>query len=595
MPVRMRAIPLLLSTVRWFMPRPTVSVSTSPRMVVRVGRCSIRQTCQVKPGKLRVDGNGVLYVVNWNDYSLWKYTGTAWANVNAGLTGHVGFGVAINPANPLQMFTGDSGSWYYSTWRSQLVVHYDRPEHQAAADIPYLGTIVPFTLSNVVWGPDNIIYISDGVGVWKLLPSDISMTSYSHPPLTSMSVGIEQLVINWIQSRPSNLALHVICMDRAVFAIADQTKYPLDCKSQAIVNANFSDINKGYSIDYAASDPTFSIALIGEGFTPYGTFYIIKSSDSGANWTKVTTNPSGIMASGGCVAALTPTNWIWVKANGWNAPSNLGGRVYYTKNGGSSWAPITTPGLAVGDGFYGPPSNYSLRRQIAVADRVNGYFYLYNSGAVLPGIWRSTNGGANFARVCTTRLDGGGGQDAWNCQLRPLPPYTGYTGGEFYATGGINDAGNPGSALHECKDIGASVTTAVPARPMCGRLGLAKPSPVTRIRRFSSTASSMPRTIRRELVAKAYWQSDDHCAHWTMLTPNKFVNHSLDQINIVEGDLNVYGKCYVGFTGSGVAEYNSGSDPVIPPETTTPSERTVKVPASNRKVKAAAQSRIVEI
>ena len=501
----------------------------------------------VKPGKLRVDSNGVLYVADWSDYSLWKYDGTAWVNVHAGLTGHVGFGVAINPANPLQMFTGDSGSWYYSidggaNWSYNMT----GPNTKTDTDIPYLGTIIPFTVSNVVWGPDDIIYIADGVGVWQLRPADIPMTSYNHPPLTSISIGIEQLVVNWIQSKPSN-SLQIICMDRGVFVVDDQSKYPLTCKSQAI---SVADINEGYSIDYAANDPAFSIALVGEGFTPYGVFYIIKSHDNGATWVKAASNPPGIIASGGCVAALTATNWLWVEANGWNAASNYGGRVYYTKDGGSSWAEVSTPGLAVGDGFFGPPSTYSLRRQIAVADRVNGNFYLYNSGSVAPGIWRSTDGGANFTRVCTTRLDGGAAQDAWNCQFRPLPPYPGYLGGEMYATGGIEDPGNPGSALYECKDIGSSVTmTAIQGPSHVWSVGFGAPKP---------DGDGYPAVFIYGVVdgGQGVWRSDDHCASWTKLTPTKFVNGSLDQINVIEGDLNVYGKCYIGFAGSGVAVYD---------------------------------------
>lgn len=516
----------------------------------------------LQPGRILADRNGLVYVVNYSNLSLWKHVGgTTWTNISA-VTGYAGGNFCINPNNELQIFIGGHNQWYYSTdggvtWSLRM----ESAGTRTATDISYLATVEPFTVGQSVWGPDNIIYISDGVGVWKLLPADIPMASGIRPPVTSMSIGIEQLVVNWIQSRPSGLPLQLVCMDRAVFVITDQTKYPLTCKTQAIAyaDATHTDINEGYSIDYASNDPTFSIALIGLGFTPYGTFFTVKSSDSGANWTRVT-NPSGITASGGCIVALTSTNWLWVEANGWQSASSLGGRIYYTTNGGTNWAQITTPGLAVGDGFYGPPSNYSLRRQIAIADRVNGNFYLYNSGSVLPGIWRSTDGGANFARVCTTRLDGYAPgvqfQDQFSCQFRPLPPYSGYTGGEMYATAGIEDPGNPGSTLYECKDVGSSVTmTAIAgtSNVWCVGIGKEKPGntyPTIFIYGIIDIAHDVA-----GIGGQGVWQSDNHCATWKKLTPTKFVNHSMDAIGTVEGDMNVYGKCYVGFFGNGMMVY----------------------------------------
>lgn len=516
-----------------------------------------------KPGKLDIDSNGVLYVTNWLDYTLWKYVGSTWTNVSAAITGYAGFGACIHPTDPLKIFIGSSNVWYYttnggSTWSMKM----ESAGPRTATDIPHLANVEPFTIGNAEWGPDNVIYIADGIGVWKLLPADIPMNSGLRAPVTSQSIGIEQLVVNWIQSRVGQ-PLAIICMDRALFVISDQTKYPLICKSQAIVTAgpNHADIHEGYALEYASSSPSFMLALVGESFTAYGAFYLLKSTDNGATWTKHATNPTGITASSGCVAALTPTNWLWVEANGWNAPSSLGGRVWYTKDAGATWAQITAPGIAaLSDGWYGPSAFYSLRRHIAVADRVNGNFYMYNSGSVLPGVWRSTDGGVNFARVCTTRLDGvsvaASHVDQWSCQIRPLPPYPGYTGGEMYITAGINDPGAFGAQLHELKDIGSSVTmTPIAGTSEVWTVGIGK----------AKTGNTYPTIFIYGGVDAAHdvagiggrgvWMSDDHCLHWTRLSPTLFVNDALDAPGVIEGDMDVYGKCYVGFFGYGIATY----------------------------------------
>ena len=181
--------------------------------------------------KLRVDSAGKLWASEgYPNLKVWTYSGTTWTKQGGGgLDGFVGAFIAINPANANQIFLGDSASWWYSgdggtTWNNRM----SGASTRTATDIPYLATIVPFTVSNAVWGSDNIIYISDGVGVWKLLPADLvaaCTAGYSHPPVASMSVGIEQLVVNWIISPPGGNPL-VACMDRAAFTISDQTKYP---------------------------------------------------------------------------------------------------------------------------------------------------------------------------------------------------------------------------------------------------------------------------------------------------------------------------------------------------------------------------------
>ena len=51
------------------------------------------------------------------------------------------------------------------------------------------------------------------------------------------------------------------------------------------------------------------------------------------------------------------------------------------------------------------------------------------------------------------------------------------------------------------------------------------------------------------------WRSDDHAVTWTRVSATAYPDDSLDAVWIVCGDMDTYGKCYVGFYGSGVAVY----------------------------------------
>jgi hypothetical protein len=48
------------------------------------------------------------------------------------------------------------------------------------------------------------------------------------------------------------------------------------------------------------------------------------------------------------------------------------------------------------------------------------------------------------------------------------------------------------------------------------------------------------------------WRSDDNCATWVKLS-NAWPNNNIDEVRVCGGDLNVYGRCWVGFAGSSFA------------------------------------------
>lgn len=507
--------------------------------------------------KMQVDSNGKLWVC---DGHLNKYDpGTdTWVKIaDATLYSAGAWSVkwfAICPTNPNKIFCGDSTSWFYTSDGGSTFPkgRMSGASSRTATDVPYLKRITPFTVGSVVWHTDNVIYMADGTGVWYVTEANLTAAAnYSQPPMTSKSAGIEQLVVNWIISPPGKGPI-IACMDRPFFQKSALKAYPTDYGP----NYNTPDIKQGFSLDYAADDPDFIIGLVGNGFSIYNNPFMVKSTDGGRTptWTSITT-PASIIASGGCLAALTRLNWVWAEANG-GAGSSFGGHFMYTTDGGVTWADCTTP-LGWNSGWYAFNAFMSLRRQMVIADRVNGCFYAYNSGASAPGFYRSADGGANWTLACAGKTDTNG-PSAYNFQMRAVPAYSGYTGGRFFATSGKNDDDSTiNNPFYSCQDSAGTITkTAVTGVKNVWSFGFGKPKP---------GGSGVPTIFIKGSVDAAQdvngvggygiWRSDDFGTSWEQIA-DLFPMNSFDRVHVVCGDSNVYGRCYLGMGGSGVLMYD---------------------------------------
>lgn len=510
------------------------------------------------PMKMQVDSTGVLWAC---DGHLNKYdpVGNSWSKfADATLYSAGSWSVTwfvVCPTDPNKVFCGDNTSWFYTADGGSTFpkARMSGPATNTATDIPWLKRVVPTTVGNVVWGPDNVIHVADGIGHWYIPEATLlSGGMYTKPVLVSQSAGIENLVVNWIISPPGKNPV-VACMDRAFFAPTGPKTFPADYGP----NYSGTDIKEGFSVDWASSNPDFLVGVWAPGFVIYGTPSLATSSDGGRTPTWTTITWSGVKSSGGCVAALTPQNWVWVEANGQvgNVGASSGGRVWYTTDG-ANFNESTTP-LGFSNGWYLQNANNSLRRQMVCADRVNGCFYMYNSGTVAPGFYRSADGGANFALACAGKTDTNGPSN-FNFQMRAVPPYSGYTGGRFFATSGSNDDDSTiNNPFYSCVDVAGTITkTAITGVKNVWSFGFGKPKP---------GGSGVPTIFIKGSVDAAQdvaatggygiWRSDDFGTSWNKLS-DLFVNGSLDRVNVVDGDNNIYGRCYVGFAGTGVAFYD---------------------------------------
>ncbi len=254
----------------------------------------------------------------------------------------------------------------------------------------------------------NRLWFAEGIGVWFTDVPDTSATPKSIT-FTSRSKGIEQLVANEVIAPPGGKPV-VASWDRPVFYVADRDAFPSTHGPD-----NEHAIVMGWALDYASTDPTFIVALMNWwGIEKSG-----YSTDGGRTWTTFASHPLAADSKiGGCIAASTPKNIVWVPSNN--------GTPYYTADGGATWTQATFPGAPT-TGQTGWGWAYYLNRHIVAADRVaEGTFYIYNA---IKGLYRSSDGGATWTLAYPHEIAPYSGA---NAKLKAVPGQRGHL---FFTSG----------------------------------------------------------------------------------------------------------------------------------------------------------------
>jgi photosystem II stability/assembly factor-like uncharacterized protein len=468
---------------------------------------------------------------------LWATDGTSAGNLRrwaAGAWSAIGPSntpfktIALDPANSGHVVLATPGgsivqTWDGgSTWTDTYNLNYPAGSGvRVATDIPWLGwTNENYMTSGAMqFDPTatNKLYFAEGIGVW-----------WSNPPSTytgfnwnSQSVGIEQLVSNQFVTPPTGGAVY-LAWDRPVFRITNPDAFP---SSHGPNNKNA--IIMGWGGDYAPDNSSLIVAMINN----YGIDQSGYSTDGGTTWSQFGSIPPEVLGSGkigGSIVAGSSNNFVWASSNN--------GNVWYTNDRGSTWAQSSIPGVPT-TGETGWGWVFYLHRPILAADKVNlGTIYIYNYKTPYWGLYRSTNGGATFTRVFTGEI---APASSYNAKLYSVPGNAGH----LFFTSGQQDGASPApSALMRSTDGGATWTQ-VPNVLECYACGFGK----------AATTGGYPAIyIAGYLSGKwGIYRSDDNASTWVNLGANPLGN--ADQIKTISGDMQVYGKVYVGFGGSGGA------------------------------------------
>lgn len=459
--------------------------------------------------------------------NLRKYTGS-WSSafaVDHGGSDNRCHSVSIDPADPTHIVVGmDWGGLRVTansgtTWSGTQFA-----DTRAATDIPYLAWTNESYMTNGDQRFDpsgsNKLGFAEGIGFWTTTPA----SNGDNTTWTSQSNGIEQLVGNRVLAPPGG-GIVTAGWDRPTFY---RTKSQLDIYPSTHGPDRATPILHCWALDYASSDPTFVCGIMFGGTSAVDkTGY---STDGGQTWTSFANQTPTAGSNGGSIAASTPTNIIYGSSNG-AAP-------YYTTNGGTSWTQTAPGGITTGWGIV----SYLFNAQYISADRVTANtFLMYNSGSAGPGVYKSIDGGANWSKVFTGHL---AASDGGRESIRHVP---GNAGHAYYTAGSIGGS-NPGNTQFMKTTDQGTTWTAVPNLLEVYNFGFGKAKP---------GGGGYPTIFILGYVSNVFgiWRSDDGeqaTPTWTQVSDG-FPLGSFDFIKWVEGDPDVYNRCFVAFNGSGFA------------------------------------------
>jgi hypothetical protein len=453
---------------------------------------------------------------------VWRYARGTWQEIGPG--GQYWASVATDPFDARRVVIGSNGGQINVSrsggdgWDGPITA-----VRRHADDIPWLAWTYESFMSNgdMVFDPvvPDRLWFAQGIGVWQ---TALSRAKPSAITWVSQNTGIEQLVANAIAVPPGGKPV-LASWDRPLFHSADQDAFP----SRHGPN-NARPIVMGWALDYATTDPRFMVALTNW----WGVEQTCYSLDGGQTWTVFPSFPPWpTMPIGGSIAASTPDNIVWVPSNK-QAP-------YVTANRGASWRKLALPGVSddqTANGWGGLHWAYYLNRHVVAADRVNaGTFYLYHFGH---GLFRSTDGGNVWTLVHIGELAPWSGV---NAKLRTVPGHAGHL---FFTSGPQSGTPKPSKSGHFKRSIdGGSTWTVVPNVLEVHAFGFGK----------VSAGAAYPTIYIAGWVQGVYgiWRSDDDARSWVRIAD--YPLGSLDGVKAVEGDKDVFGKVYIGFSGSGYA------------------------------------------
>ncbi|WP_344708960.1 hypothetical protein [Sphingomonas humi] len=405
-------------------------------------------------------------------------------------------------------------------------------------EIQWMGGLSTMYPAQVKFDPNvpGQAWIAQGVGVASANIDDPAIR------VQDWSAGIEELCA-WSTLCVPGGKTYLAAMDKPFWRVDSLSAYTNDFRFPVLEgnghNADF--VAFATWMDYAPEDPRFLVGVVapgqwsGPGYTTNG----------GESWKVFSGQPEGGWGKGGCIAAASKTNFVVLPSN--NAPG------VYTLDGGKSWATIKLDGKSPTTGFAN--AFYVGRKNLSADKSRPGTFALVFTTLsgndeylnVLGGLWLSRDGGRSWTQQLAgligppgtkpreVAVAGGDARQFWQCQLEYVPgrsgelvytPHADLSADRFFWS---QDDGKTWAELHKSirnvRAFGFGKAAPGQARPSLffwgevrGRQGL-----------FASFdwLASEPRLVSR------------------------FPSQMLANVSCIGGDLNNFGRVYVGTSCAG--------------------------------------------
>lgn len=482
--------------------------------------------------RMHCSSDGVLYVCDYatsaqtNTQNAWRYQSGTWTNLSiTGSSGNIFNCIASDPLNAgkvaIIQYAGNirMSSDYGTTW-----VGLGNTNTRAATDVPWLATTLENWQSQgmIAFDPvvNNRLWVVEGIGCWYCTPPYANSTI----TITSQNKNQQGLIVDKIL-KPPGQSLLVGTQDRSTIKIDDPTIEPT--YESGIGAALGAPIIHTWDVDYAKSDPTFIVCINSQNC------YVSSSSGAYNTWTRRENKVPGVN-NGGCIAAQTPNNIVWFPANN--------GTPGYSTDSGLTWSSCLFAGSTRSTGWSNSQYN---NRHMMVADLVepNTYYAFSYSNDANGGIWRTTDGGANW-----TNMAGGLGPFPFvismDFQMCAIP------GKQGHLMIGYGAAYNNGTKLYRSVDAGAT-WVAVTNTDIACQVAAGKEKPGSSYPAIYMTGTLSGDSEPGIFRADDFTDDTSVMPTWTRLC--RAPANNMDSPKSLCADLDTYGKVYIGFGSTGYA------------------------------------------
>jgi len=490
--------------------------------------------------RLKVGPDGALWCTTSTGVSM--YLGGTWVNRTPAGSSVSFCAIGINPTNSNHILaarekTNGANSIIYRstdggvTWAQQVYTIASTASWSTPALWNYRPTNFVFDphSASTVWGDR-----------WRATNVTTGTASIAW---TQQEAGHEEDVVGALIAPPSGTELLIGVFDDDGFAMNNGLdNYPTK-KLDTTTGYN----GHTWSMAYSETTPSTMVRLGYQAFYGGTISPVIKSTDGGTTWTRLTGFPANLFPLVCRVSATNPSRFVVIcNANystdatgaNWN-PAAATSPWRYTVDGGATWSVVS--GLPTPPAFYGPWGN----NQFFDADHVNGskFYYLdVSSSATTTGkIYRSVNSGALFAHTNPASLLPSGKRwfilktrpgaegDLWVCVDNY--PSSGRSSDEgLYRSTDSGVTWNKVASVNRAFSFGfGKSTTSTPALYVYGRVNGG--------------------------ATDALYRSDDLGATWTNITSS--ANNLSDFPSLIEGSRQTAGRVFVGTGGRGVFYGNS--------------------------------------